>query len=101
MEEDDTIGERRRRLKEEKNKLADFAQELSRLMTAINEIDTAPELVNGNSDYFEQMQNGHHGNSNDSESSGVNVESMDLDGNENDGPSAYSNDLPGPEGELF
>jgi predicted nuclease with TOPRIM domain len=89
MEEDATMGERRRRLKDEKNKLADFAKELNRLVNQIDEID------------FKQMQNGHRGNSNDSERSGVHGESMDLDGNENGRPSAYSNDLPGPDGELF
>jgi hypothetical protein len=101
MEEDATMGERRRRLKDEKNKLADFAKELNRLVNQINEIDSMPELANGHSDHFEQMQNGHRGDSNDSERSRVHGESMDLDGNENGGPSAYSNDLPDPDGELF
>jgi hypothetical protein len=112
MEEDATMGERRRRLKDEKNKLADFAKELNRLVNQIEEMDSMPELANGNSNHFEQMQNGHRGNSNDSERSGVHGESMDLEGNENGGPSAYSstfrratvedaNDLPGPDGELF
>jgi hypothetical protein len=112
MEEDATMGERRRRLKDEKNKLADFAKELNRLVNQIEEMDSMPELANGKSDHFEQMQNGHWGNSNDSERSGLHGESMDLDGNENGGPSAFSstfrqatvedvNDLPGPDGELF
>jgi hypothetical protein len=112
MEEDATMGERRRRLKAEKDKLWDFAKELNRLSDQIYEIDSMPELANGNSDHFEQMQNGHRGNSNDSDSAGVHGDSMDLDGNENGGPSAYSNtfrrataedanDLPGLDGEIF
>jgi hypothetical protein len=101
MEEDDTIGEKRRRLKEEKNKLAAFARELSRLMKVISEMDSAPEVANGDSDHFEGLQNSHLRGSNESEGSEVHVESMDLDGIGNDGPSAYSDDLPGPEGELF
>jgi hypothetical protein len=112
MEEDVTMGARRRRLKEEKKKLDDFTKELNRLLDQIEEMDPNPELANGNSHHFEQMQNGHRGNSNDSESAGVHGESMDLDGNENGGPSAYSNtfrqatvedanDLPGPDGELY